>query len=450
MLDRFKHQQASIDFFREQPRGLDLSDAGTGKTRTQIDLFAERRANGGKCALVIAPKSLLEAAWGDDILKFAPHLKVSIAYAHNRQKQFDVEADIYITNTDATKWLVKQKPEFFDRFDTLIIDELSNFKHRTSQRSKALAKIRKYFPFRYGLTGTPNSNSILDIWHQAFVIDDGERLSDEYFRFRYTTATPIQVGPSPRMVKYEDKPGASIAVANLLADISVRFQLEECHDIPENNVYQIPFTLSPELRKAYNEMEQHAILLLEEGKVIDAVNAAVVTQKLLQIASGAVYDESNSIVHLESSRYHLIHDLVAARNHSLVFFIWKHQAKFLEELFTESEIPYCRIDGTTKDKAKIVREFQQGYYQVCLAQPQSAAHGLTLTRATTAIWSSPTYNLEHFIQGNHRIYRAGQTRRTETILVTAKGTIEPRVYQILTAKDKRQMDFLQMLQELAK
>jgi SNF2 family DNA or RNA helicase len=450
VLDQFKHQAASIEFFRHQKRGLDLSDAGTGKTRTQIDLFNERRAAGGKCALVIAPKSLLEAAWGDDILKFAPHLEVSIAYAQNRQKAFDAEADIYITNTDAAVWLAKQKPEFFERFDTLIVDELSNFKHRTSRRSQALAKIKDYFQYRYGLTGTPNSNSILDIWHQAFIIDDGERLSDEYYRFRYATTTPIQVGRSPRMVKYEDKPGSSTAIANLLADISVRYRLEECHDIPENHIYKVPFVLSPELRKAYKEMERHAILLLEDGKIIDAVNAAVVTTKLLQIASGAVYDESNTIIHLEGSRYQLIHDLVAARSHTLVFFIWKHQAKFLEELFTKSEIPYCKIDGTTKDKAKVVREFQRGYYQVCLAQPQSAAHGLTLTRATTAIWASPTYNLEHFIQGNHRIYRAGQTRKTETILVTAKGTIEQRVYQILTAKDERQMDFLHMLQELAK
>ena len=450
MLNRFKNQDESIEFFRDKPRGLDLSDAGTGKTRTQIDLFDERRRAGGKCALVVAPKSLLEAAWGDDIEKFAPHLKVVFAYAHNRKKAFDEEADVYVTNTDAVNWLVKQKPEFFDRFDTLIIDEISYFKHRTSKRSKALAKIKDYFPYRYGLTGTPNSNSILDIWHQAYIIDDGERLSDEYFKFRYTTTTPRQVGPSPRMLKWEDKPGAAVAVANLLADISVRHKLEECHDIPANHMYKVPFTLSPELRKAYDQMETHALLMLEEGKVIDAVNAAVVTQKLLQIASGALYDESSSIVHLEDSRYQLVRDLVAARNHSLVFYIWKHQGQALEELFKANGIPYCVIDGNTKNKAQVVREFQRGYYQVCLAQPQSAAHGLTLTKATTAIWASPTYNLEHFIQGNHRIYRAGQTRKTETILVTAKGTIEPHVYRILTQKDERQMDFLQMLQELAR
>lgn len=450
MKERFKNQQQSIDFFRNQPRGLDLSDAGTGKTRTQIDLFAERRANGGKCALVIAPKSLLEAAWGDDIEKFAPELKVSFAYAQNRKKAFELDADIYITNTDATNWLVKQPASFFERFDTLIIDEISAFKHRTSKRSKSLAKIKKYFTYRYGLTGTPNSNSILDIWHQAFVIDDGERLSDEFFRFRASTTAPRQVGPSPQMVKWEDKPGADIAVADLLADISVRHRLEECQDIPENHMYKVPFILPPELRKAYDEMEKHALLMLQSGEIIDAVNAAVVTQKLLQIASGAIYDQSNRIVNLEDSRYQLVCDLVTARNHSVVFFIWKHQGQALAKLFKENGIPYCTIDGDTKDKAKIVREFQQGYYQVCLIQPQSGAHGLTLTKATTAIWSSPTYNLELFIQGNHRIYRAGQTRKTETILINARGTIESRVYQILSAKGERQMSFLQMLQELSK
>jgi len=446
----FKHQTESLNRFLTIPRGLDLSDAGTGKTRVQIDLFATRRAKGGKCALILAPKSLLETAWVDDIEKFAPHLRTSVAYASNRDKAFALSSDVYITNSDAVRWLVKQKPGFFDRFDTLIVDEISAFKHRTSLRSRCLKKLTKYFEFRYGLTGTPNTNSILDIWHQVFIIDDGERLGNRFFAFRNSVASPIQVGPAANMVKWVDKPGATTAVADLLSDISIRYTLEECHDLPRNHMYELNYTLTPKQRAAYEHMAQHAILEVTQNEIINAVNAAALITKLLQIASGTVYDESNASIHIENNRYQLVTDLVAARNHSLVFFHWKHQAKCMEDLFHANGITCCRIDGTVtgKDRTQIIRDFQKGYYQVCLAQPQSAAHGLTLTRATTAIWASPTYNLEHFIQGNRRIYRAGQDRKTETILVVAKNTIEEKVYDRLREKEIRQIDLLQLLRAL--
>lgn len=452
MLPPFEHQTKSVDSFRTVYQGFDISDAGTGKTRVQIDLFAERRAKGSGCMLILGPKSLLETAWDDDIKKFAPHLSTSIAYASNRVKAFAVDADIYITNTDATRWLAKQKPSFFKRFETLVIDEISYFKHRTSLRSRCLRKIVKHFKYRYGLTGTPNANSVLDLWHPAFVIDDGQRLGRSFMHYRQTVAKPIQVGPQTQMVKWVDKPGATTAIADLLSDISVRYLLEDCHDIPKNHMYKLHYVLSPTQRAAYDFMEKHAILQIQKtGDVINAVNAAALITKLLQIASGTVYDESGTPISIESDRYQLVCDLVSARRHTLVFFNWRHQADCLEKLFQKNGITSCRIDGTVTgpDRAKVIRDFQKGYYQACLAQPQSAAHGLTLTKATTAIWPGPVYNLEHFVQGNRRIYRAGQTRKTETILICAKGTIEEKVYATLQQKDIRQLDFLNVLQQLS-
>jgi SNF2 family DNA or RNA helicase len=429
---------------------MDLSDPGTGKTRVQIDLFAKRRKEGGKCALIIAPKSLLESAWDEDIKKFQPKLETSICYAYKREDKFAAPADIYITNTDAARWLAKQRPTFFRKFDTLIIDEASAFKHRTSQRSRSLKKIVKHFRYRYGLTGTPNANSILDIWHQALIIDDGKRLGRSFMAFRATMATPIQIGPQPNMVRYDDKPGAAAAVADLLSDITVRYIFEECHDIPKNHVYTRHYTLSKKQQLAYNVMEQDAILQTAKGEVVNAVNAAALVTKLLQIASGAVYDEHGATVNIEDDRYELITDLVTARAHSLVFFNWKHQAAQLRAHFEKRGVTYALIDGTVKasDRAQIVNDFQKGYYRVLLAHPQSAAHGLTLTKATSTIWSSPTYNLEFFLQGNRRIYRAGQDKKTETILIAAKNTMEPDVYAKLAAKDIKQLDFLRIIKAL--
>lgn len=448
--DLFAHQAKAVEFFEDEERGLDFSDPGTGKTRVQIELFARRRAAGGGCALIVAPKSLLESAWDEDFKKFAPQISTSICHAYKREHHFEATADVYITNTDAVRWLAKQSPRFFKRFDTLIIDEASAFKHRTSLRSRSLKKIAKHFRYRYGLTGTPNSNSILDVWHQVLVIDDGSRLGRSFMAYRNSVATPVQVGPQPNMVKWEDKPGAHAAVGDLLSDITVRYKFEDCHDIPANHTYVVKYTPTPKQAQAYSDMEQHAIVQVSEEEVINAVNAAALVTKLLQISSGAVYDESGNAVHIEDDRYQLITDLVAARSHSLVFFNWKHQAKALEEHFTKAGITFARIDGTVKsaERTRIVKEFQRGFYQVLLAHPQSAAHGLTLTKATSTIWASPTYNLEFFLQGNRRIYRAGQDQKTETILICAKNTMESDVYDKLNDKDAKQLDFLNIIKTL--
>ena len=450
----FKHQSKSVSFMASAPRVLDTSDPGTGKTRVQIELFVQRRKSGGGCALVIAPKSLLRSAWQDDFAKFAPEIATVVAPADKRARAFSEDADVYITNTDAAKWLAQQKPAFFKKFDTLIIDELSTFKHHTSQRSKAVNKIKKHFKYRYGLTGTPNSNSITDLWHQVFILDDGARLGPSFYQFRNSVCQPKQVGPQPNMLQWEDKPGAEMAVGQLLADMVVRHKFEECIDIPANHMYSVPYHMSAKQAKAYQQMEKAAITMLNDGKIVSAVNAAGVMGKLLQITSGASYVEGlegdGDYSPIDNGRYELVADLADQRDHSIVFFNWVHQRDMLVKEFEKRGITYAVIDGKTKDRDRktIVDEFQAGFYRVLLAHPQSAAHGLTLTRGTATIWASPTYNLEHFIQGNRRIYRAGQTAKTETIVVLAPGTVEDKVYQRLQEKDERQGNMLSLLKDL--
>lgn len=447
-----------------RPRVLDASDPGTGKTRVQIELFAARRATGGGAALVIAPKSLLRSAWEDDFKKFAPHINVSVAPADKREAAFNVPADVYVTNTDAVNWLAKQDAKFFKRFDTLIIDELSAFKHHTSGRSKAINKIKKHFKHRYGLTGTPNSNTITDIWHQMFILDDGQRLGKSFYQFRNSTQTPEQIGPRANMLKWTDKPGAEIAVGGMIQDMVVRHKFEECIDIPANHEYSVPYHMSPKQAKAYQQMEKNAIALLDSGRIVSSVNAAGVMTKLLQIASGATYSEEgtgNTLLQtkamdalgyapIDSGRYELVADLAEQRDHSVLFFNWAHQRDLLVKEFEKRGITYAVIDGSTADKQRkeAVDLFQQGFYRVLLAHPQSAAHGLTLTKGTATIWASPTYNLEHWLQGNRRIYRAGQTQKTETIVVLAPGTVEDKVFQKLSDKNVRQSNMLSFLQEM--
>lgn len=433
--------------------GRPFATGNTGKTRVQIELFAARRAAGGGAALVIAPKSLLRSAWEDDFKKFAPQVTVSVASADKREQAFNTPADVYVTNTDAVNWLVKQDAKFFKRFDTLIIDELSAFKHHTSGRSKAMNKIKKHFKYRYGLTGTPNSNTITDLWHQMFILDDGQRLGKSFYQFRNSTQTPEQVGPQANMLKWTDKPGAEIAVGGMIQDMVVRHKFEECIDIPANHEYSVPYHMPPKQAKLYQQFEKNAVAALSSGKVISALNAAGVMTKLMQIASGASYSEGlegEDYVSIDTSRYELVADLAEQRDHSVVFFNWQHQKDHLITEFKKKGLTYAVIDGSTSDKARkeAVDLFQQGFYRVLLAHPQSAAHGLTLTKGTATIWASPTYNLEHWLQGNRRIYRAGQTQKTETIVVLAPGTVEDKVFQKLSDKNVRQTSMLSFLQSM--
>lgn len=426
--------------------GYIFATGNTGKTRSALEAFADRRRQGSLKALVVSPKSLMEPAWGEDIRKFTPDMTYICAYAENREAAFNVDVDIYIVNTDAVKWLAKKPNSFFKRFDTLIIDELTAYKHRTSARSKAIAKIRKHFAYREGLTGTPNPNSVTELWHQAFIIDDGKRLGTSFFHFRAQCCTAEQIGPRAEHIRWVDKPGAEEAVAHLLRDITIRHDFDTVMDIPPNYTRSVRFTMPARLQAQYDELADQAVLQLETEN-ISAVNAAVLQNKLLQLASGAVYSRENHYQVLDTTRYELISDLVEERKHSIVFFNWSHQKDQLVESFTKRGIEHAVIDGTVpvRKRAEIVERYQAGLLQTVLLHPQTGAHGLTLTRGTACIWSSPVYQADFLKQGIHRIVRGGQTQKTETLLVEAKGTLEASVYERLSEKTRKMVTLLDIL-----
>ena len=443
----FESQALGTEFLVANDRVFDMSDPGTGKTRKALDAILKRRKQGAGKALVFAPRSILVPAWANDCKKFTPSLKTSVATAKNRAKAFKEDADIYITNHDAVKW-VAQNTEILTDFDILVIDESTAFKHRTSQRSKAMNTIAKHFPIRWIMTGTPNPNSVTDLWHQVFLLDEGKRLGTSFWKFRAAVCEPQQVGPDPSHIKWVDKDGAVDVVADLLEDITIRDVFEECVDIPEHSIHTITFTMSPKHREMYETMRDQAIIeLTDEDYDISAPHAGQLANKLLQVASGAVYNDERISKSLASDRNELVMDLAEQRGQCVIAFNWKHQRDELTKLADKRGWKYAVVDGDTKEKQLpiIVNQFQSGEIHYVFAQPQSAAHGLTLTRGTATIWVSPTYNAEHFTQLNRRIYRAGQTRKTETLLVCAEDTLEANVYNKLQGKLSKMNGLLDFL-----
>lgn len=428
-------------------RVFNTSDPGTGKTRGSLEAFKRRRSDGmAKRCLVIGPLTILKSAWGGDIDQFT-EFTYAIAHGslHKRKAAFDGNADIVLINHDGIKWLISNL-DALEGFTDVIIDESTAYKNRTAQRSKAAAKITNLFEHVTCLTGTPNPNTITDIWHQVFLLDRGKRLGSRFFQFRGQVCYPQQNGPMPQHVKWLDKPGGSDVVAELLSDINIRFNFEDCLDIPEHTIHNLEVGMPPKVMKAYKSMEEDSVVMTEDGKV-SAIHAGVRVQKMLQILSGAIYDEDGFIHPIHNDRYALVLQLVAERDHSVVAFNWSHQRDALTALADKLGITYGVIDGTVSAKVRneVVEDYQAGKLQTIFCHPASAGHGLTFTRGRSTIWCSPTYNAEHFKQFNRRIYRAGQTKRTETICIAAKGTKEVEVYEQMNGKLHRMDDLLELL-----
>ena len=443
-----RHQVESLKHDQENDIVFDNSDAGTGKTAVRIWGFASRRKQRGYgCLLVVATKSLLEAAWAKDLRTFAPHLVYSIARADNRERAFEADADVYITNHDAVKWLAAQPVGFFKRFSEIVIDESTAFKHSTSQRSKAALKIVKHFKKRALLTATPTSNGITDIWHQALLLDDGRALGQNFFKFRSTVQTPHQVGRIAQAIRWEDKPGAADVVYHQLGPMMLRHRLDDCVDMPGNHQYSVEYKLPAKQKAAYDELERTSVLVLREAKKVSAINAAAVHTKLLQVASGAVYSEAGEYSLVDTGRYELVMDMAAERPGALVFFLWKHQRDYMVAEAARRGLRFAALDGDAPQRMRdaAIQAYQAGKLDVLFAHPASAAHGLTLTYGTSTIWASPTYNLELFVQGSSRQHRVGQKRKCETIVIVAPGTKDEDAWRVMQGKGDRMNLFLSLV-----
>jgi SNF2 family DNA or RNA helicase len=399
----------------------------------------------------------MDVAWAEDIQKYAPQLTVSLAYAENREKAFQMKTDVVVMNHDAVKWLDdKKNVKYLAQFDHLVIDEGNAYKNPKSQRSKAMVRLRKYFEWRRLLTGTPNPNSVMELWNPAMIVDDGKRLGNSYFKLRSSVQSPTQVGPSANMIRWDDKPGATQAVNELIGDITIRHAFEDVMThVPPNHRHTKTFKLSPKTRKIYDKLENDFVAEFDNKDYVDAVHAAALRTKLLQIASGAVYtstDEDSGYTLVDTTRYDLIADLVEEREHCVVFFNWRHQRDYLVKAFAARDMSCAVIDGSVSKDARIqiVKDYQAGKYKVILLHPRTGAHGLTLTMGTTTIFSSPIYEADLMEQGIARIVRGMQDKVTNTIFIEADNTVEAGVYARLNKKAFNMNDLLDLMRQRKK
>lgn len=427
------YQAYSTDFIiNHKAAGLFL-EQGLGKTvitLTAIWILLYDYFDATK-VLVIAPLRVARDTWSRECEKWE-HLRglsISKVLGSERERKMALyqKADIYVINRENVEWLIKNKE--WD-FDTVIIDELSSFKSPSSKRFRALKKVRHKIKRIVGLTGTPAPNGLLDIWSQIYLLDGGERLGRTYsgYRSRYFHPQKYINGGIP--TDYQINEDAEEKIYEKISDICISMKALEYLKMPECIFNKVPIELDEKEMKLYRQLERDLLLPLDDSEV-DAVNAAVLSNKLLQMAGGAVYDEFGDVKNIHDKKLDVLEDLIEAANGKpvLVYYGFKHERDRIKNRFDVGEI------NTSEDIAK----WNRGEMQIALCHPASTGHGLNLQDGgCTIIWFSMTWSLELYQQANARLWRQGQKQTVVIHHIIAKNTIDERVMIALENKDTSQ------------
>lgn len=416
---------------------LDFGLGKTVSTLTAIDQLLYDYFEVSK-VLVIAPLWVAQKTWPDEIKKWdhLKHLRISKVLGSEKQRiaALQTPADIWIINRENVEWLVDLYGKDWP-FDMVVIDELSSFKSPKARRFRALRKVRPLIKRIVGLTGTPAPNGLIDLWPQIYLLDQGERLGKTItgYRDRY-----FEPGKRNRTVifTWDPKPGAEEAIYSKLEDLCVSMSAEDWLQMPERIDRVIKVTLSDETWAAYRQLEKDLLLPFADGD-ITADNMAVLSNKLLQMANGAVYDENGLVREIHQAKIEALDDVVEAANGQpvLVFYAYQHDR---DRLLTH--IPAARVLETEKD----IDDWNRGKVQVMLAHPASAGHGLNLQAGGNIIvWFGLTWSLELYQQANARLYRQGQEKSVIVHHLVAEGTIDEDVMKALIVKDVSQNALLE-------
>lgn len=427
------YQQFATDFILNQSICCLMLDMGLGKTvitltalwQLALDSFDVSRV------LVIAPKRVAEDTWPKELAKWE-HLtgltsSLVLGSAAERKAALQKKAFLYIINRENVAWLVKN--HYWD-FDMVVIDELSSFKSNKAERFKAMKKVRPMITRIVGLTGTPAPNTLLDLWPQMYLMDMGQRLGRFIGGFRDRFFLPDKRN---REIIYSYKPreGAEDAIYALISDICISMKAADYLDMPERIDNRIEVSMSPKERKLYDTFQKDMVLSIGDEE-LDATNAAALSNKLLQMANGAVYGEDKKVIPIHDRKLDALEDLVEAANGKplLVAYWYKHDLQRIKARFKNA-----RCIDTAKD----IDDWNAGKIPLALIHPASAGHGLNLQDGgCTIVWFGLTWSLELYQQLNARLWRQGQKHTVVIHHIVTKGTHDEDVMRALENKDTRQ------------
>lgn len=433
------YQQYAINFITHNPITAVLLDMGMGKTAITlmaIDYLMYEYFEIVK-VLVICPLRVTRT-WRDEVDKWEQlsgyRLSIVTGTVAQRKKALAADADIYIINRENVPWLVNKSNVLFN-FDMVVIDELSSFKNHQTARHKALMKVRPFIKRIVGLTGTPASQGLMDLFAEFKVLDMGQRLGRFIGQYRLNYFKPDRVN-GPIVYSYKLLPGAEEQIYEKIQDITISMKAVDYLDMPELISTEYPVYLDKAEMEKYKELKEELILSTPEHEVT-AANAASLVNKLSQMANGAVYSDEKQVITYHDRKLDALEDIIEAANGKpiLVAYWFKHDFDRITKRLQKMGVDYGKIDSEESITAWNNKEIP-----VALIHPASAGHGLNLQQGgNTMVWFGITWSLELYQQCVCRLYRQGQAEGTVTIIhLISKGTVDERIMKALSEKDSTQ------------
>lgn len=443
-----KYQLTAINHVINVPKcGLFL-DMGLGKTVSTLTAIKELKYNRFQVnkVLIIAPKKVAEGTWSKEKDKWnhTKDFRVSLVLGsqQKRIRALSVNADLYIINRENIPWLVDYlRNDWY--FDTVVIDESSSFKNSRSKRFKALKMVLPKINRLIELTGTPSPNGVEDLWAQIYLLDQGTRLEKYITHFRAKYMEPNKRNRS-QIFDYKIKDGVYDSIINKISDICISMKSEDYLELPDLSYNEIPVILNDKARRDYDKMERDFVLELEGAEdEITAVNAAALSNKLLQISNGAVYDSSGIYTEVHDAKIEAFLELVERLQGKslLVFYNFQHDRDRIKRALEKSDLVVKELK-TTQDED----DWNAGKIDILLTHPASAAYGLNLQEGGNHVcWFGLSWNLEHYQQANKRLHRQGQKEKVIIHHLVTQGTRDEDVMRALDNKAGVQEEIMQSL-----
>lgn len=414
-------------------------DMGLGKTVTTLTAIRELKYNrfAVRRVLIIAPKKVAEGTWTKEKDKW-DHTKIMrvspvLGGQAKRIRALNTPADLYIINRENVVWLVDYYRNSWP-FDMVVVDESSSFKSHSAKRFKALASVGPRIDRIVELTGTPSPNGLDDLWAQVFLLDAGERLGRKYTHFRERYFQPDKRGADGMVYSYQAKPGSEQGILDKISDICISMKAEDYLQLPDITYHEIPVELDTKAAKAYADMEMQMVLQLpEDENEISVTSAAALSNKLLQLANGAVYDEDHSVHEVHSCKIEAFMELIESLQGKpvLVFYNFQHDRERILKALRKTDFRIRELK-TVQDED----DWNARKIDVLLTHPASSAYGLNLQQGGNhVIWFGLTWNYELYTQANKRLHRQGQTDKVIIHHLICSGTRDEDVMQALQRKD---------------
>ena len=423
-------------------------DMGLGKTVTTLTAVKELTYNRFEVrkVLVIAPKKVAEGTWTKEKDKWdhTRMLRVSqvLGSQAKRIRALNTPADIYIINRENVAWLVDYYRNAWP-FDMVVVDESSSFKSHKSKRFKALASMGGHIGRMVELTGTPSPNGLNDLWSQVFLLDGGERLGKRYTQFRERYFDPGDRGNNV-IYNYRAKPGSEESILEKISDICISMKAEDYLQLPDVTYHQVPVTLDARAEKAYREMERKMVLdLPEDEEQISVASAAALSNKLLQLANGALYDDGHGVHEVHGCKIEAFLELIESLQGkpALVFYNFQHDRERILGALGKSGLRIRELKTTDDEDAWNRREVD-----ILLTHPASSAYGLNLQQGGNhVVWFGLTWNYELYTQANKRLHRQGQEEKVIIHHLVCAGTRDEDVMKALERKEDVQEWVMQSL-----